>query len=137
MKDQDLRVELLLGKGSYNGSLAGTVVNKQQQENVQMLNNRQEVVATPAIWKQINSNKTAVYLRVMLFRTSTAQSVARSIITSADLQSGEVLSGAVAMIKHDVVPRSFRYRYLLSDFGLVNATAQEGMQQPQQCNYLH
>jgi hypothetical protein len=42
------------------------------------------------------------------------------------IRSGSALYDIISMVKFDVVPKYFRQRYLLSDFGLVTPTAEEG-----------
>jgi hypothetical protein len=39
---------------------------------------------------------------------------------------GKPLHGVVRLIKYDKIPKSFRHRYLLSDFGIVSISAEEG-----------
>jgi hypothetical protein len=41
-------------------------------------------------------------------------------------QSGLGQYGVVQMIKHDIIPKHFKHRYLLSDFGLVQLDPLEG-----------
>lgn len=93
-----------------------------------------DVVVPHSIWKQIRTNHTSVFLHVLLIRSgadatasgATKVSAYKSVISSADVQNGDALTGTVRMVKHDVIPRSFRQRYLLSDFGLVNVSQIEG-----------
>jgi hypothetical protein len=42
------------------------------------------------------------------------------------IRSGSALYDIISMVKFDVVPKYFRQRFLLSDFGLVIPTAEEG-----------
>jgi len=62
---------------------------------------------------------------VLLTRAS-ASSPQREVINSKVFSSGEALHGVVGMVKYDKIPRSFRQRYLLSDFGWVNISSMEG-----------
>lgn len=43
------------------------------------------------------------------------------------IRSGNALYDVIGMVKYDNVPKHFRQRYLLSDFGLVTPSQEEGM----------
>ena len=49
-----------------------------------------------------------------------------SLPTISLIRSGSALYDIISMVKFDVVPKYFRQRYLLGDFGLVTPTAEEG-----------
>jgi hypothetical protein len=85
------------------------------------------VNASSAIWKEIGANKTSVYLHVVLTRCSaSAAATSVSVVSTDTIKAGEALHGVVGLIKHDHIPKSFRQRYLLSDFGLVTLTPEQG-----------
>lgn len=82
------------------------------------------VNTTKHVWQQLVSNKTSVYLHVLLMRSGLSD---RDVsITSKTLERGDALHGVVGMVKYDKIPRQFRQRYLLSDFGLVEVSPLEG-----------
>lgn len=83
------------------------------------------VNTTKLAWQHLASNKTSVFLHVLLARSG-GSSASREVINSKVFSSGEALHGVVGMVKYDKIPRSFRQRYLLSDFGWVNISALEG-----------
>ena len=83
------------------------------------------VNTTKLAWQHLAFNKTSVFLHVLLTR-SVSSSASREVINSKVFSSGEALHGVVGMVKYDKIPRSFRQRYLLSDFGWVNISALEG-----------
>jgi len=83
------------------------------------------VNTTKLVWQNLASNKTSVFIHVLLTRAS-ASSPQREVINSKVFSSGEALHGVVGMVKYDKIPRSFRQRYLLSDFGWVNISSMEG-----------
>ena len=80
----------------------------------------QQHLPAPEIWRKLQRNSSSVYLHVLLVRAPSSPSSATSdVVSSAAFTSGRALHGSVAMIKSDRIPRSFRHRHLLSDFGLV------------------
>lgn len=115
LHDEDMHVDLLLRDKEYP-DLNETVVGNITQ---------QEVFASPELWRQIRTNQSEVYLHVVLLRTSPSKAM-QTVVMPRDFQSGEALTGYVCLIKHDKVPRRYRHRYLLSDFGLVNVSATDG-----------
>lgn len=72
-------------------------------------------------WKQIKSNKTDVFLHVVMISSDNMDDQ----INHTAISSGKALYGHVRMIKYDKIPKSYRQRYLLSDFGWVDTSAQE------------
>eukprot|EP01032_Pedospumella_encystans_P015608 gene15608-17839_t len=82
------------------------------------------VNTTKLAWQHLASNKTSVFLHVLLTRSGGSSS-SREVINSKVFNSGEALHGVVGMVKYDKIPRSFRQRYLLSDFGWVNISTLE------------
>ena len=71
------------------------------------------------MWNNIHSNSTtkSVYLHVLI-RKSNVENVDN--VTHNLFREGSALYGTVNLIKLDKIPKSFKHRYLLSDFGLVN-----------------
>jgi hypothetical protein len=80
--------------------------------------------STPSkgVFSNIQSNSSEVYLHVVVkmdnYNFSQIQPYQKS--------PGWWIHGSVKMIKHDYIPRSFRYRYLLSDFGYVKEDPIQG-----------
>jgi hypothetical protein len=77
---------------------------------------------------------TSVFLHVLVLKDrgtpiinpETGKEEALDEITSTMLNKGEALYGVVNLVKYDKIPKHFRQRYLLSDFGLVGVSADEG-----------
>lgn len=88
-------------------SLAMKIKSKQSSQANGTIVNRD-------IFRQVQGNSTNVYLHVIVKMNGYGLS---DIQTATPGSPGWWLHGSVQMIKHDVIPRSFRYRYLLSDFG--------------------
>jgi hypothetical protein len=93
----------------------------------------ENVVVQKNIWNKIISNKTEVFLHVLLIKQNFQNNLKKDtqlhqnmIITTKMLSSGNVLHGSVRLIKHDKIPKYFKQRYLLSDFNLVNISTVEG-----------
>ncbi len=82
------------------------------------------VNTTATVWQQLTTNSTDVFLHALLVRSDLA--AANKVLDKKAFSRGEALHGVVRMVKHDKIPRHFRQRYLLSDFGLVNISAVEG-----------
>jgi len=82
-------------------------------------NDNNNIVISKPMWNNIHSNSTtkSVYLHVLI-RKSQIEKVDN--ITYNMFKEGSALYGVVNMIKFDKIPKSFKHRYLLSDFGLVN-----------------
>lgn len=76
------------------------------------------------IWKNVYTNKSAIYLHVIL----TANDNDFTNIEAISDKYTNTLYGSVKLIKFDVIPKSFRNRYLLSDFGLVGMPEEDGRQ---------
>lgn len=74
------------------------------------------------VFSNIQSNSSEVYLHVVVkmdkYNFSQIQPYQKS--------PGWWIHGSVKMIKHDYIPRSFRYRYLLSDVGYVKEDPIQG-----------
>lgn len=81
--------------------------------------NENTKVLSKSMWNNIHSNSTtkSIYLHVLI-RKSNIEKV--NNITHNLFKEGSALYGIVNMIKLDKIPKSFKHRYLLSDFGLVN-----------------
>ena len=144
--NQELRViDLLLttpssttlgGAGSVQtGSNVSRIITKSETVEI-----AQNVIAADTIWRQVHANKTSVYLHVLLTTTNNGNTESDSqgekeqdkeradiVVTSKRFAAGLALHGVVGLIKYDKIPKSFKYRYLLSDFGLVDVTPQEGL----------
>ena len=69
-----------------------------------------------SMWSVVTSNRTDLYLHVLLVASES------DVITATMVSQGVALYGNVKMIKYDKIPKSFRQRYLLSDFGWVNVS---------------
>ena len=77
------------------------------------------------VWRTAHSNRSDIYLHVILYGDQLDRKP-ESIISSKHVKSGEVLHGVVGLIKYDTIPRHYGNRYLLSDFGLVNISDEDG-----------
>ena len=97
------------------------------------------ITASAPIWHEITSNKTSVFLHVLLVRstpiahtgsteTNTAISAVSypEIVNTKSLQTGQALYGVVRLVKQARIPKHFHHRHLLADWGLVNTTEIEG-----------
>jgi hypothetical protein len=80
------------------------------------------IVGNTALWTSVRSNNSNVFLHVVLTRHGPLDRLSVS-----SMKNGDMLFGSVALVKYDVIPKSFHYRYLLTDFGLVNMTQPEGL----------
>lgn len=98
----------------------GEIVGIRRSENMS------QRVVSPKIWQAIRDNSTDVFLHVIISRSDsdsdshsdyelTAQH--EKNITESDVHAGIALYGTVRLVKHDVVPKHFKHRHLLSDFG--------------------
>ena len=74
------------------------------------------------MWKKLKSNSTSVYLHILLVHHSRRMN---PVVSTDDYTSGLALHSRIQMIKHDKIPRSFRHRYLLSDFGWVTVDPED------------
>ena len=90
----------------------GLVYNSSQTELSTLIELSPSTHAMPKIWRMTHQNQSEVYLHVFL-TTETAQS------------TGDTLHGVVKLIKYEKIPKSFKHRYLLSDFGYVQMTDEE------------
>ena len=79
------------------------------------------------LWYDIRHNQSSIYLHVLIQRDNppldrklTDPTIKNKII------KGSQLVGSVQLIKYDKIPKSYRQRYLLSDFGLVNISSSDG-----------
>ncbi len=111
-------------------------INKKSQGSEATANETITREVSPRIFELIQSNKSSVYLHVVaikhefgyLDRIKSDMSRPGGIsIPPHHYQVGDLLYGAVKMVKYDFIPRSFQYRYLLADFGLVSQTELEGI----------
>lgn len=73
------------------------------------------------MWESLQFNQSNVYLHALVTRGSEIDE-----ISSNHLRNGTALYGVVGLIKYDIIPKTFRHRYLLSDFGLVNISEVDG-----------
>jgi hypothetical protein len=116
----------------FNVTAGGKKSKKTASSNQQGLGSSEELpsvsIGSPKIWSQLRSNKTSVYLHVLVLKAKNSHEGIDDIeeVGSGMIQRGEALYGIVKMVKYDKIPKHFRHRYLLSDFGLVNMTALEG-----------
>jgi hypothetical protein len=95
----------------------------------------------PRVWSEILRNSSSVYLHTLILREDVdpAIEISSKVINVSDLslsplsslpsygQSGLGQYGVVQMIKHDIIPKHFKHRYLLSDFGWVPLDPLEGI----------
>lgn len=79
----------------------------------------QQHLPAPEVWRKLQRNSSDVYLHVLLVRAPSSSKASSEIVSSEAFASGRALHGKVAMVKTDRVPKSFKYRHLLSDWGLV------------------
>ncbi len=84
-------------------------------------------VVSRDIFRRIQSNSSEVFLHVIVKLQGYSFADIEPNALSSSNTPGWWLHGSVRMIKHEKIPRSFRYRYLLADFGLVNHSAVEGI----------
>lgn len=87
------------------------------------------VKASDNVWEQLSSNRSSVYLHVLLLKSRSDTADHRNtveIVNSKVLNSGDALYGVVGLVKYDKIPRHFKHRYLLSDFGMVDIPEEEG-----------
>jgi hypothetical protein len=82
------------------------------------------------IWQPIQSNQSNVYLHVLLLKQNPDTVLINDLpsvqISQKMISTGEALYAVVGLIKFDKIPKIFRQRHLLSDFGLVPVTPLEG-----------
>lgn len=106
-------------------SLKQQQLQQQQQEQVQ--NDSFIHVNAPNIFfEMIHQNKSNIFLNFLLFKHENSDRFMKNRITKQMFVEGEVLFGNVKMIKYDKIPKFFHYRYLLSDFGWINISPEEG-----------
>lgn len=73
-------------------------------------------VPSDKIWKSVQNNQSAVFLHALTVKhTDTGEPP--DLITRETINSGQGAYGIINLIKYDHIPKSFRHRYLLSDFG--------------------
>ena len=138
-------VELLLTTREDVGSSGSSMGSTVGQQNMLVH------IPQKKIWKQLHNNSSQVYLHVLLSRhrypsnshtmdnseldqfvpssgsdSPTITSASADTINRSMLESGEALHGVVGLVKFDKVPKHFRHRYLLSDFGWVNVSTEDG-----------
>jgi hypothetical protein len=70
------------------------------------------------IFEILRRNESEVYFHVVLLRSGPGSSKYINVNNEA-FKRGDALFGSVKLVKYNVIPRHFRYRYLLSDFDLV------------------
>ena len=79
------------------------------------------------LWYDIRHNQSSIYLHVLIQRDNPPHD---SKLTDTTIKNktikGSQLVGSVQLIKYDKIPKSYRQRYLLSDFGLVNISSADG-----------
>ena len=88
------------------------VYNSSHREVSTLISLNQSHHPMPKIWRAIHSNRSEVYLHVYL-STKTLQS------------TGDTLHGVVKLIKYEKIPKAFKFRYLLSDYGYVQMSDEE------------
>ena len=78
------------------------------------------VVRTTALWESLRSNRSSVFLHVILARHGPLEQLSIS-----SMKTGDILFGSVELVKFDFIPKSFHHRFLLTDLGLVSMTPSE------------
>jgi hypothetical protein len=78
--------------------------------------NETTFITSSDIWMKLHKNQSSIYLHVTIKTDN-----------SEDTSKVGILRGQVMLVKYDVIPKSFKHRYLLSDFGLVTPTADDGI----------
>lgn len=73
-----------------------------------------------ALWDVIHANASNVYLHALLMKNGQ-----KAFVSASDIKSGDALHGSVQLIKYETIPKSFKHRYLLSDFGLVSMSTRD------------
>lgn len=83
------------------------------------INDNNDIAISSNMWNIIHSNSTlrSIYLHVLIRKSQISK---EDNITAVLFREGSALYGIVNMVKFDKIPLSFKHRYLLSDFGLVN-----------------
>lgn len=147
--------------------------NNEKNENKNLINDNKNnsnfftpVSVPPKIWRLLKSNTSAVYLHILVIKTSTniqkfvniektkvkksehineevdLEKLIQNVnenekclvnlpcfdikqleyddVTSTLIRSGKALYDVINMVKYDRIPKSFKHRYLLSDFGFVD-----------------
>lgn len=87
------------------------------------------VKASNRLFELIRNNESSIFMHVLLLRNNFSSDQHVSITKEA-LQRGDALFGSVKLIKYDVIPKFFKYRYLLSDFGLVSLSQADSKIKP-------
>ena len=87
------------------------------------LNITQKTLGSKDIWRNLQRNSSSVFLHTLLVHHSRRSR--NPVVSKDDYTAGMALHSRIQMIKHDKVPRSFRHRYLLGDFGLVTIEASD------------
>eukprot|EP00981_Chlorochromonas_danica_P001857 scaffold386_cov174-Ochromonas_danica.AAC.31 len=75
--------------------------------------------------RAIHRNKSDVYFHVLLSRSKGLSLSDLLSQRSALASAGELLHGTIQMVKYDVIPKYFHYRYLLSDLGLAEVSPED------------
>eukprot|EP01039_Chlorochromonas_danica_P005018 gene5018-5510_t len=78
-----------------------------------------------AMARAIHRNKSDVYFHVLLSRSKGLSLSDLLSQRSALASAGELLHGTIQMVKYDVIPKYFHYRYLLSDLGLAEVSPED------------
>jgi len=86
-------------------------------------------ITSRKIWQPIQNNQSNVYLHVLLLKQNPDTVLVNDLpnvqISQKMISTGEALYAVVGLIKFDKIPKIFRQRHLLSDFGLVPVTPLE------------
>ena len=77
------------------------------------------------LWYDIRHNQSSIYLHVLIQRDNPPPQDSKLTVKNKTIK-GSQLVGSVQLIKYDKIPKSYRQRYLLSDFGLVNISSSDG-----------
>ena len=113
-KDQpEIVVEVVLNR-SRSDSVAAQIQDPSSPVQVP--------IKSKQLWKALHSNQSNVYLHAFIHR-----GVAIDDVTNMHLRNGTVLYGIVGLVKYDKIPKSFRHRFLLSDFGWATMSEEDGM----------
>jgi hypothetical protein len=73
-------------------------------------------VANSMIWNSVRNNQSTVYLHALTVKHTDAGNTP-DVITTETMNSGQGAYGVINLVKYDVIPKAYRHRYLLADFG--------------------
>ena len=101
-----------------------TYLDKNNLNSISNNNDTHTLLAPTELWSKLRKNQSSVFLHVLV--TMNANDPQNDDLSRQSKKQWELLYGSVRLVKYDVIPKIYRHRYLLSDFGWVNITADEG-----------